>query len=179
MAIRPIRPSRLRGPLLAASPDRVQRLVFINAPPRVVWSALHDPSNAATLFPELRLGPAAPTWPAAATVRSGSARLGLLRDDAQVESLEARPMTSFRLRVTGRAFDSWWTWRMEPRAGGTRVLHDATLQPGDRIAQWLIRLGRDSLSERVEMHLRALKAVAEAEWRADGDVHARRGSRPA
>jgi hypothetical protein len=165
MAIRPIRPARLRGPLLAASPDRVQRLAFVNASPRAVWTALHDPGNAATLFPELRLGPAAPTWPAAATVRTSRARLGLLHDDALVESLEARPLTSFRLRVTGRAFDSWWTWRLEPRAGGTRVLHDATLQPGDRIAQWLIRLGRDSLTERVEAHLLALKAVAEADRR--------------
>ena len=35
----------------------------------------------AVLFPELRLGPAAPAWPAAATTRSAHARLGLLRDD--------------------------------------------------------------------------------------------------
>ena len=33
-----------------------------------------------SLFPELRLGPAAPPWPAAATTRSARARLGLLRD---------------------------------------------------------------------------------------------------
>jgi len=175
MAIGPIRPARLRGPLLAASADRVQRLAFVNAPPRVVWAALHDPANASTLFPELRLGPAAPTWPAAATVRTSQARLGLLRDDALVESLEARPLTSFRLRVTGRAFDSHWAWRLDARAGGTRVVHDAMLQPGDRIAEWLIRLGRDSLSERVEAHLRALKAVAEADARAD--AQSRQGSR--
>lgn len=165
MAIGPIRPARLRGPFLAASPDRVRRLGFVNAPPRVVWTALHDASHAPVLFPELRLGPATPAWPAAATVRTSSARLGLLHDDALVESLEARPMRTFRLRVTGRAFDSWWTWCLEPRAGGTRVLHDATLQPGDLIAEWLIRLGRDSLTERVEAHLRALKDIAEAAGR--------------
>jgi hypothetical protein len=119
------------------------------------------------LFPELSLGPAEPAWPAATTVRSGSARLGLLRDDARVESLEARPLTSFRLRVTGRAFDSEWRWRLEARAGGTRIVHDAVLEPGDRIADWLIRLGRDSLSNRVEAHLRALKDVAESDWASD------------
>ena len=54
----------------------------------------------AILFPELRLGPAAPPWPAAATTRSARARLGLLREDARVESLEARPESRFRLRVT-------------------------------------------------------------------------------
>ena len=43
--------------------------------------------------------------PAAAAMRNGRARLGLLRDDATVESLEARPMRSFRVRVTGRAFE--------------------------------------------------------------------------
>jgi hypothetical protein len=108
-------------------------------------------------------------------VRRGQARLGLLRDDAMVESLEARPMRSFRLRVTGRAFVSEWRWRLEPRAGGTLVVHFAALQPGDRIADWLIRLGRASLSDRVEAHLRALKDVAEASWAED--VERRTGSR--
>jgi carbon monoxide dehydrogenase subunit G len=154
---------------------QVERRVFVNAPPRAVWSALHDPSNVSALFPELRLGPAEPAWPAAAATRSGLARLGLLRDDATVESLEARPLASFRLRVTGRAFRSEWRWRLEPRAGGTRVVHDAALQPDDRIADWLIRLGRDSLSDRVEGHLRVLKEIAEAAWAAD--VVSRDGSR--
>src|SRR5262249_9697468 len=121
-----------------------------------------DPSLVEKLFPELRLGPAGPAWPAAAATRRGRARLGLLRDDAHVESLEARPMTTFRLRVTGEAFPSHWRWRLEPPAGGTRVVHDAALQPGGRWAAWLIRLGRDSVSERVEAHLRALKELSEA-----------------
>ncbi len=56
-------------------------------------------------------------------------------------------------------------------------MHSATLQAGDRIAEWLIRLGRDSLGERVEAHLRALKDVAEADWRADGEAGSRSGTR--
>src|SRR6476619_7844479 len=104
MAIGPFRSERPARP--QCEPDPVERRVYVQAPPRVVWSALHDPANSGLLFPELTLGPAEPAWPAAAAVRRGYARLGLLRDDAVAESLEARPMTSFRLRVTGRAFDS-------------------------------------------------------------------------
>src|SRR5438094_7715911 len=69
----------------------VERRVFVHAAPRTVWATLHDPAETAVLFPELRLGPAAPAWPAAATTRSARARLGLLSDVARVESLEARP----------------------------------------------------------------------------------------
>jgi Polyketide cyclase / dehydrase and lipid transport len=154
-------------------PRRVERRVFVNAPPRIVWSTLVDPANAAALFPELRLGPADPAWPAAAAMRPARARLGLLRDDALLESLEARPLTTFRLSVAGRSFISEWRWRLEPRAGGTRIVHDAVLVPSDRITDWLIRLGRDSVSERVEAHLLALKEVAEAATRQDADVERR------
>ena len=90
------------------------------------------------------------------------ARLGLLRDAAWVESLEARPESSFRLRVTGSGFDSEWSWRLEPVAGGTRVIHGATFEPFDRWTGILVRLGRSSLGSRVEAHLRALKERAEA-----------------
>jgi hypothetical protein len=55
------------------------------------------------------------------------------------------------------------------------VVHDATLEPGDRVAAWLIRLGRDSVAERVEVHLRALKDVAELVARQDA-ASARDGS---
>jgi hypothetical protein len=175
MAIGPFRSERRAAPHPAGESRQVERRVFGKAPPRAVWSALHDPASVGVLFPELTLGPAEPAWPAAAAVRRGQARLGLLRDDAMVESLEARPMRSFRLRVTGRAFVSEWRWRLEPRAGGTLVVHFAALQPGDRIADWLIRLGRASLSDRVEAHLRALKEVAEASWAQD--VERRTGSR--
>ena len=47
---------------------------------------------------------------------------------------------------------------------------DAFLIPGDWIADVLIRLGRSSLSDRVEAHLRALKDRAEAERAAEQDA---------
>ena len=136
-----------------------------------------QPRRHGPLFPELTLGPADHAWPAAAAVRTGRARLGILHQEATVESLEARPLTSFRFLVTGRFFASEWRFRLEPRAGGTRVVHDAVLQPGSRFADWMIRLRRGSLAERVEIHLRALKEIAEAQWTDDADTQ--RGSRPA
>ena len=112
----------------AADGGAVERRVFVHATPRVVWATLHDPALTGVLFPELKLGPAAPAWPAAATTRSARARLGLLRDAARVESLEARPEARFRLRVTASGFDSEWSWRLEPVAGGTRVIHARDLR---------------------------------------------------
>jgi len=76
----------------------------VNASPRIVWATLHDPANAPALFPQLRLEPPAPDWPAAASTRRAETRVGLLRDAARVESLEARPQSSFALRVTGAGF---------------------------------------------------------------------------
>jgi hypothetical protein len=96
--------------------------------------------------------------------------MGLLRDRARVESLEARPDARFRLRVTASGFDSEWSWRLEPVAGGTRVIHAATFEPFDRWTGILVRLGRASLASRVEAHLHALKERAET---------AERGSTPA
>jgi hypothetical protein len=139
----------------------VERRVFIQAAPRTVWSVLHDPAASVELFPELRLGPAAPSWPAAATTRTARAHLGLLREHAHVESLEARPDSVFRLRVTGSGFESEWAWRLQAMAGGTRVIHAATFEPIDRWTVILLRLGRHSLEARVESHLRALKERSE------------------
>jgi carbon monoxide dehydrogenase subunit G len=156
-AIGPLRERALRP----GAGQRVERRSFIQAPPRAVWCALHDPGNTSCLFPELRLGPAEPAWPAAATVRYGRAHLGLLRTEATAESLEARPQSRFRMRVSGPAFDSEWSWHLEPLAGGTRVVHVATFESTARVAGLLLRLGRESLGERVEAHLRALKACAE------------------
>ena len=70
------------------------------------------------------------------------------------------------MRVTGSGFDSEWSWRLEPVAGGTRVIHAATFEPFDRWTGILVRLGRASLSSRVEAHLRVLKERAEAAQRA-------------
>ena len=151
---------RLPG-AVARTSGTVERRVFVHASPRTVWATLHDPVATTALFPELRLGPAAPIWPAAATTRSARARLGLLRDLARVESLEARPEARFRLRVTASGFDSEWSWRLEPVAGGTRVIHAATFESFDRWTGILVRFGRASLASRVETHLRALKERSE------------------
>src|SRR3954454_5293591 len=147
---------------LSSTPGAVERRVFVMAPPRTGWATLHDQAATTALFPELRLGPALPAWPAAATTRSAQTRLGLLRDEAWVESLEARPESRFRIRVTGASFESEWSWRLEPVAGGTRVIHAATFKPLDRWTGILVRLGRASLASRVEAHLRELKARSEA-----------------
>jgi hypothetical protein len=140
----------------------VERRVFVQASPRIVWATLHDPAWSTAIYPELRFGPAAPSWPAAATTRPARARVGLLREDARAESLEARPDARFRLRVSGSGFDSEWTWQLEAVSGGTRVIHSATFEPFDRWTGLLVRLGRGSLGSRVEAHLRALKERAEA-----------------
>jgi len=143
----------------------VERRVFIQASPRTVWRTLHDPSATQAIYPELRLDPPGPSWPAAATTRTARTRLGLLREVVRVESLEARPESVFRLRVTGSGFESEWDWRLEPVAGGTRVIHAATFDPIDRWTVILVRLGRASLASRVEAHLRALKERAESSER--------------
>jgi carbon monoxide dehydrogenase subunit G len=168
MAVRPDPETGYRRPGDHLRGERVvERRVFIQASPRVVWATLHDPAAMAALVPELRLGPASPSWPAAATTRSARARVGLLREAAQVESLEARPESIFRLRATGSGFESEWSWRLEAVAGGTRVIHGASFEAIDRWTTILVRLGRRSLAARVEAHLRALKERAE------------RGERPA
>jgi hypothetical protein len=140
----------------------VERRVYVRASPRFVWAALHEPTAFSGLFPELNLGPAGPSWPAGGAERFGEAHLGLLRVPVRVESLEARPDARFRLRVTASGFDSQWSWRLEPVAGGTRVIHAATFEPFDRWTGILVRLGRASLASRVEAHLRVLKERAEA-----------------
>lgn len=140
----------------------IERRVFIQASPRMVWATLHDPTDVGAIYPEFRFGSADPAWPAAATTRTGVARLGMLRERARAESLEVRPGSSFRMRVAGSGFESEWTWRLEPGAGGTRVSHSGWLEPIDRWAAILMRLGRGSVPARVESHLRILKERAEA-----------------
>jgi Polyketide cyclase / dehydrase and lipid transport len=144
----------------------VERRVFVQASPRIVWATLHDPAVTSALYPEIRFGPAAPSWPAASTTRAASTRLGLLREAARVESLEARPDARFRVRMNGSGFESEWSWHLEPVSGGTRVIHSASFEPFDRWTGILIRLGRSSsLGGRVETHLRVLKERAEAAQR--------------
>jgi len=162
MAVRPDPEVRFRRAAAYLGVDGiVERRVFVQASPRIVWTTLHDAASIAALFPEFRLGPAGPSWPAAATTRRASARVGLLRENAEVESLEARPESVFRMRVSAPGFESEWAWRLEPVAGGTRVIHSATFEPMDRWAGFLVRLGRRPLGARVEAHLRTLKERAE------------------
>jgi polyketide cyclase/dehydrase/lipid transport protein len=133
----------------------------VRAAPRTVWATLHDVANARLLVPELDPGVTATTWPAAAAVRHGRARLGLLREPALAESLEARPVSRFRYRIAGDGFVSEWGWTLEPIAGGTRVVHDGSFASTDRVTSLLVRVGT-SLEGRVETHLRLLKERAEA-----------------
>ena len=85
----------------------------------------------------------------------------------RVESLEARPNRAFRLAVVGEGFWFDWDWRLEPLAGGSRVVHSGIFASPDRLAGFLARLGRSSFETFAEDHLRALKVRAEALAAAD------------
>jgi len=140
----------------------VERRVYIRASPRRVWSTLHDPAMLDELFAELTIGPADPSWPAGGSSRSGEAHIGLLRTTVRIESLEARPLTAFRIVVVAASFAIELGWRMEPLAGGTRVIHEGSFETTDRWAGVLVRLGRESIGAMTEAHLRALKELAES-----------------
>jgi carbon monoxide dehydrogenase subunit G len=139
----------------------VERRVYVHASPRRVWATLHDGDLVQALFAELSIGAADPSWPAAGSSRIGEAHLGLLRTDVRIESLEARPLTTFRIVVAATSFAIEWGWRMEPLAGGTRVIHDGSFETTDRWAGVLVRLGRESIGGIAEAHLRALKERSE------------------
>jgi hypothetical protein len=147
----------------APAPSHVERRVYVRASPRRVWATLHDGDELDALFTELTMGPADPSWPAAGSSRSGEAHLGLLRTAVRVESLEARPLTTFRIVVQAASFAIEWGWRMEPLAGGTRVIHEGTFETTDRWAGVLVRLGRESIGAIAEAHLRAIKQRAEGQ----------------
>ena len=139
----------------------VERRVYIRATPRRVWATLHDADQLPALFAELTAGPADPSWPAAGSSRTGEAHLGLLRTAVRIESIEARPLTAFGIVVAASSFAIEWNWRMEPLAGGTRVIHEGSFETTDRWAGVLVRLGRESIDAIAEAHLRALKERAE------------------
>ncbi len=157
------RPSavRPRRPLI------LERRVWVKAPPDVVWAALHDPHAARAVQHELRLGPPIGAWPGAGSIRPATLRLGVLREPASIESLEARPAARFRYRLVSDDLSSEWSWALEPLAGGTRVVHVATIDPASALVAarwtgWLAGLGRDALGATVEAHLRGLKHAAES-----------------
>jgi hypothetical protein len=140
----------------------VERRVFIDAPPAAVWGVLHDPRAARAVFPELRLGSPSGAWPAAGATRSGTLRLGMLREPAVVESLEARPAARFRYRVSAGAIQAEWSWSLEARSGGTIVVHAVSGDVGDRWSGFLAGFGGDPLARATEAHLRGLKTSTEA-----------------
>ena len=139
----------------------VERRVWVKASPRRVWTTLHDDALMRRLFAELSLRPGDPSWPAAGSARSGDIHLGLLRTGVWAESLEARPDSAFGMVVLAPEFEIRWSWRMEPLAGGTRVIHDGWFESRDRWAGVLVRLGRESIGQLAVAHLRALKELAE------------------
>ncbi len=95
----------------------------------MVWATLHDPAAQDVLYPELRLGPAAASWPAAGATRPARLRLGLLRTSVRLESLEARPESRFRWILVGDGIRLERSWAIETgAAGGTRVIAVADLQ---------------------------------------------------
>lgn len=154
-----VRPRALRP---AIAPDArsgrfVERRVFVDAPPEAVWRALVDPSHGSRLVPEAGLGdPLSTTWPAAGSQRRAVQRMGLLREAGRATSVEARPGTTFWIRVESPSVRTDWTWRLDPVAGGTRVVHVAAVSAPGRLAALLIRLGRRDLGTLVDDHLSAL-----------------------
>jgi polyketide cyclase/dehydrase/lipid transport protein len=140
----------------------VGRRAWVKASPRRVWTTFHDEALLPRLLEELSLHPGDPSWPAAGSRRSGEVHLGLLRTAVVVESLEARPDTAFSVAVVAPEFEIGWSWRLEPLAGGTRVIHDGWFETRDRWAGVLVRLGRESIGQLADAHLRSLKELAEA-----------------
>ena len=140
----------------------VERRVWIKAATRRTWTTLHDEALVARLLPELTLRATEPSWPAAGSTSYGDVHLGLLRTTVRVESLEARPETTFGMVVVAPEFEIGWSWQLEPLAGGTRVVHDGWFETRDRWAGVLVRLGRESIGQLAEAHLRALKELAES-----------------
>jgi Polyketide cyclase / dehydrase and lipid transport len=150
-----------RGRGSAERRRRVERRVWVNASPRRVWTTLHDDAVGGRLLAELSLGPADAAWPAAGSTRRGEVRLGLLRTGVFVESVEARPDATFALTVHAPEFSIGWSWRLEPLAGGARVIHDGWFETRDRWAGVLVRIGGESIGELADAHLRELKSIAE------------------
>jgi hypothetical protein len=148
-------------PRPAPPPGVLERLTYIQVPVRTVWATLHDPAAQDALFPELRLGPAAPSWPAAGATRSARLRIGLLVANVRLESLEARPGSRFQLILVGDGIRLQRGWFLEEVAGGTRVAGTAGLSTSGRWRGRVIALGRGSAAGIVETHLRILKEMAE------------------
>jgi len=135
----------------------------VDAAPEAIWRMLVDPERCAQLLPEAGLGePWSAAWPAAGSQRGAQQRMGLLRERGRATSVEARPGTTFWLRVESPSLQTDWTWRLEPMAGGTRVIHVAALSARGRIAALLVRLGGRDLGTIVERNLSMLSRLGGA-----------------
>ncbi len=138
----------------------VERRLFVDAPPDVVFCALGDPTRPGGS--SLRLEGAGPDWPAAGATRPGRLPVGRLGVEARVVSLEARPGRRLRLGILTRALTGEWQWSMEPAHGGTRVACAARIEPSGPLGGLVVRLERRGLGGRLEADLAELKARAEA-----------------
>jgi len=133
----------------------------VDAPPDLVWAALHDPGCATWRDVRLHLDPAGPDWPAAGARRHARFRVGPVVVGTALESLEARPARRFRVGITGRGICGERRWELTPAAGGTRVACSVHLEGRSRIGRVFLGLDRGGIGPRLEAELAALKVKAE------------------
>jgi Polyketide cyclase / dehydrase and lipid transport len=150
------------GPSPRLPRGAVERRLFVDAPPDVVWAALHDPSCPTWRDVRLHLDPAGPDWPAAGARRHARFRVGPIVVGTMVESLEARPARRFRVGINGRGFSGERRWELTPAAGGTRVAGAVHLESRSRVGRVFLHLDRGGIGPRLEAELAALKLKAEA-----------------
>ena len=149
------------GPSSRLPRGAVERRLFVDAPPEVVWTALHDPGCPIWRDVRLHLDPAGPDWPAAGARRHARFRVGPVVLGTLVESLEARPARRFWVGIGGGAIVGERRWELTPAAGGTRVAGSVHLEGRSRVGRAFLRLGRGGIGPRLEAELAALKERAE------------------
>jgi hypothetical protein len=140
----------------------IERRLFVDAPPDVVWTALHDPASPTWRDVRLHLDPAGPDWPAAGARRHARFRVGPVVVGTTLESLEARPARRFRVGIDGRGICGERRWELTPASGGTRVAGSVHLEGRSRMGRVFLRLDRGRIGPRLEAELAALKEKAEA-----------------
>jgi hypothetical protein len=150
------------GPRPRLPRGAVERRLFVDAPPGVVWAALHDLGRPTWRDIRLHLDPAGPDWPAAGARRHASFRMGPVVVGTTVESLEARPARRFRVGINGRGISGERLWELTPAAGGTRVAGSVHLEGHSPVGRAILRLGRGGIGPGLEAELAELKQKAEA-----------------
>jgi hypothetical protein len=154
--------SAVAGPTSRLPRGAIERRLFVDAPPDVVWAALHDPGCPTWRDVRLQLDPAGPDWPAAGARRHARFRVGPVVVGTTLESLEARPARRFRVGITGRGICGERRWELAPAAGGTRVACSVHLEGRSRVGRVFLRLDRAAIGPRLEAELAALKQKAES-----------------